>query len=379
MNKKNTIIAAIAVVVISIGVAIISQQSKPSRDSVKIGAILPLTGPIGYLGEGESLGIRLAAGAQDPAANKKVEFVFEDSQGKADAAISASRKLLEIQDIPIQAVFTTTPVLATLPIFKDSGRDVLVMTQCMVPGVTKGYPFAYRLYATSDEETDLLAAYAKQRGLRRFAGIHINNRFGEEGVNFFRDKIRAFGGEMVLQEQFTFADKDFRSLLTKIKSMNVDGLIIYAYSTTFPVIFQQMQELGMDLPVLGNLDLALGGLEDKVNLDFLKKVVFPAPRYYFEKDNPKTKSFNEKVRAAGSQPSIDVAYAYDMATLLIAAVQKADSGEPKAVAAALETLMPFEGATGSITLDENHDTRAEMKLVRWGSDGIEIVPPLDQQ
>jgi len=376
MNKKITITAGVAGIAILAGILIYSANNKGPHagDVVRVGAILPLTGPLGYLGQGESLGIRLAAESQQPGTQPRVEFVYEDSQGKADVALSAARKLLDVQGILIQAVFTTTPVLATLPVYKDSSADVLVFAQCMVPEVTKGYPFAYRLYATSDEETDLLSEYAKKHGLKRFAGLHINNRFGEEGVNFFGKKIAAFGGEMVLQEQFTFADKDFRSLLLKIKDLKVDGLIIYAYSTTFPVIFQQMQELGLDLPVLGNLDLALGGLQDKVQPDFLKNVIFPAPRYYFDKDNPKTKEFNQRVLATGNEPSIDVAYAYDMATVLIAAVQKAQSAEPKAVATALESLMPFEGATGTITLDENRDTRAEMKLVRWGDHGIELAP-----
>lgn len=373
MKKPIAIFGIIAAIIVALFV-FLPTGGADNADTIKVGAILPLTGPIAYLGEGESLGIRLASEQQTADAARQVEFVFEDSQGKANSAISAARKLLDMQGIPIHAVFTTTPVLATLPVYERAERDIMVITQCMVPGVTQGYPFAYRLYATSDEETDLLADYAKDKDLKRFAGIHINNRFGEEGVNFFKKKIEAFGGEMVLQDQFSFADKDFRNLLTKIKRLNVDGIIIYAYSTTFPVIFQQMQELGMeDMPVLGNLDLALGGLEEKVDPDFLENVIFPAPRYYFEDDNPNTITFNEKVRASGNQPTIDIAYAYDMASILIAAINEAETTKPDDVEAALLKLMPYEGATGTITLTEDRDTRAAMKLVKWVDGEINLA------
>ena len=280
---------------------------------------------------------------------------------------------MDFQGIRIFVVTTTSPVLSALPAFRDSGKDLLVIAQCMVPEVTKGFPFAYRLYATSDEETDLLAEYAKEKNLKKMGALHIRNQFGEEGVKFFKRKVTSFGCDVVLTESFAFSDKDFRTVIEKFKVEKIDGLIIYAYSTNFPLIFQQMQETGLMIPVLGNSDLALGGLEDKINNEFLRNVVFPAPNYYFVKGDQKIDKFNELVKATGTQPNFDMAYSYDMTKILIKAIKTSKSKSPKDIANALEKLMPYHGVSGTIRLNEHRDTRSDMKLVRWGSSGIELV------
>jgi branched-chain amino acid transport system substrate-binding protein len=353
------------------------RSGQPAADqTVRIGAILPLTGPTAYLGVNERLGMQIALDERGPSATPKVEFVFEDSKGTADLALSAMRKLLHFQDIRFHVVTTTTPVLATLPAYAQAGKSVLVIAQCMVPEVTKGYPFAYRLYATSDEETDLLSAYAKQQGFQRVGALHIQNRFGEEGVNYFSRKFTAAGGQVPLVESFAFTATDFRTTLAKFRELNLDAILIYAYSTNFPVIFQQMQEAGLNLPVLGNVDLALGGLQDKVNPDFLSRVVFPAPRYYFAQDSL-IQAFNAKVRARGTEPNFDIAYSYDMARVLIRALENADEIAPDAVGREIMELMPYQGVTGTIRLTADRDLRSDMRLVRWGPNGIELVASAD--
>jgi branched-chain amino acid transport system substrate-binding protein len=349
-----------------------SNSSKTEEGkTVNIGAILPMTGSTGYLGEGESLGTKLALADRKPT-DTKINFIFEDSKGKPEVALSAMQKLLA-QNVNIQVVSTTAPVLATLPAYKQSGKDILVIAQAMIPQATKDYPFAYRLYPTSDEETDLLAAYAKDKGFKKIGALHINNRFGEEGVNFFKKKVKINGAEVVIIESFAFTDKDFKTILAKMKSSKVDALIIYAYSTSFPTIFQQMQEVGLKVPVMGNADLALGGMDKKVPADFLKNVVFPAPRYYFAKGDANVEAFNAKVKAQGKEPSFDIAYFYDMTNILAKAIDKTPSKAPKDIAKSIESLMPYQGVTGLIRLNEYRDTRADMKLVTWDNGSLTIV------
>jgi ABC-type branched-subunit amino acid transport system substrate-binding protein len=78
----------------------------PQKEKVaRVGIILPMTGPTAYLGEGEALGSRLALESQNAQSPIKVEYVFEDSQGKPDIAISAVRKLLDVQNIRLHVVY----------------------------------------------------------------------------------------------------------------------------------------------------------------------------------------------------------------------------------------------------------------------------------
>jgi len=375
MSTKLSKVLQITVVIVTVvsGLLITSCARKnDANKKIEFAAILTLTGPTAYLGEDEKFGIQTALESAGGDA-APISFVFEDCQGKADVAVTAARKQMDFSKRQFFAVFTTTPVLATLPMFKDSGKDLFVVAQCMLPKVTVGYPFAYRTYANSDEETDLLSQYAVEKKFKRVAGLHMSNRFGEEGVKTFKSKFELADNVVPKIESFSFADKDFRGVLEKLRSTQPDALIIYAYSTTFPIIFRQMQEMGWTIPVLANCDMALGGIKESVPNDFLKNVVFPAPRYYFSPYDPKIIAFNKLIREKGREPNFDIGYSYDMTKILIAAARKAKDNTPSSFAEAVRTVMPFDGVTGRITLDKNRDTRADMKLVHWAESGIEIV------
>jgi branched-chain amino acid transport system substrate-binding protein len=344
-----------------------------SAEVVKIGAILPLTGPTAYLGEGEKFGMELALKNRTQT-TPKIEILFEDSQGKPDVAVSSARKLLDIQNVDIHVVATTAMALAALPVYEKSGKDVLVFPQSVMPGITKKYPFAYRVYATADEETDLLAAYAKKQGYKRVGALNVFGKLGEEAIKQFQSKISVFDGQVVATESFPLTEKDFRVALQKFKNLNLDAILLYPPATVYPTIAKQIDEVGLDLPILGSLNLAFKGLDKKLTPKFIEKTVFPAPRYFVASDDPKVKEFDEKTKASGKESSFDIAYFYDMTNILIKAIESTPSRSAKAIGETIMKNSPYDGVTGKIRLNQDRDTKADMDLVRWGANGtIEVV------
>lgn len=343
-----------------------------STEVVKIGAILPLTGPTAYLGEGQQFGINLAL--SDLKTNKrKVEFIFEDSKGKPDIAVSAAKKLLNLDNVNIQVVSTTGVALATLPVYKQSGKDILVFVSSTLPEITKNYPFAYRVYPTADEETDVLASYVKKQNYKRIGALNVAGQVGEVAIKLLNEKVKSFGSEIIATESFKIGEKDFRVALQKFKELNLDGFFVYPFSTDYPTISKQYDEIGLDIPVLGNLNLAFNNIDKQLTTNFKKNVVFPAPRYFFSKDDQAIKAFNEKTKAAGKESSFDIAYYYDMTSILVKAIDNSNSLSAKAIGEAIQKQMPYQGVSGTIRLNENRDTRAEMGLVRYSSDGIKVI------
>ena len=264
-----------------------------STQVVKIGAIVPLTGSNAYLGEGERLGMQLAL-ANYPDMESKVSFIFEDSKGKPEVALSAARKLLDVQNVNIHIVATSGVALATLPMYKESGKDLLVFAQATFPKVTKDYPFAYRIYTSADEEARLLASYAKKKGYLRVGALYLRNRVFEESNKLFQKEIEPYGGKVVISESFANEDKDIKPLLEKLKQSNLDAIFVYGFATNLPTIANQMDEVGLKLPVLVNSIIASAGIDKKLPPDFLKQVVFPVPRYFTAKEDVRIQEFNKK-------------------------------------------------------------------------------------
>jgi len=343
-----------------------------STKVVKIGAILPLTGPTGYLGEGQKFGMQLAL-TDLQQSNRKVEFIFEDSKGKPDIAVSAAKKLLDIDNVNIQIVSTTAISLAALPIYKQSGKDVLVFVMSVLPGITKDYSFAYRIYPTSDEETDLLMSYAKKQNYKRIGALNVAGKSGEIAIKLLGQKINSFGGTIVATESFSPGTKDFRIAMQKFKMLDLDAIFIYPFATDFPSISKQYDEGGLDIPVLGSLNLAFNDIDNQLATNFKKNVVFPAPRYLFSKDDPLIKSFDEKAKKAGKESSFDIAYSYDMTNILVKAINSSSSLSSKDIGEAIQKQMPYQGVSGTIRLNKDRDTVADMSLVRYTSNGIKIL------
>jgi branched-chain amino acid transport system substrate-binding protein len=345
--------------------------NNPVTQVVKIGVVLPLTGSNASLGEGQKLGMKLALDKSKQSGHP-VEMVFEDSQGKPDIAVSSVKKLLDFQNVNIQVLSTSNVAKATLPLYKQSGNDSLVMVQATLPNITKDYPFAYRIYQTANQEVDLLTSYAKKKKYLRIGALHFKNRSAEEAVKLFQKEIVPLGGQLVATESFSPTDKDIRPIIQKLKALNLDAILIYSLPTYYPLIANQIDEMKLEVPVLANSSVAIGKFDGGVSSSFLKRAVFPATRFYMEKNNPLVQELTKKIKDAGGEETQDVAYFYDMTNLLVKAIQSSASTKPQDIGNAMLKLTPYEGATGTIKFNEFRDAQPLMRLARFGEKGIEI-------
>src|SRR5690348_4683567 len=76
-------------------------------DTIRLGAILPLTGPGAVVGTQEMRGIQFAidaANARGGVRGNQVEVTFEDNQAKPDVSVLSFNKLVDLQHIPM--IFT---------------------------------------------------------------------------------------------------------------------------------------------------------------------------------------------------------------------------------------------------------------------------------
>ncbi len=203
--------------------------------------------------------------------------------------------------------------------------------------------------------------------------MNVAGQAGEVAIKLLNEKVKSFGGEIIAIENFKPGEKDFRVALQKFKSLNLDGIFIYPFATDYPTISKQYDELGLEIPVLGSLNLAFSNLDKQLTTNFKKNVVFPAPRYFFSKDDPAIKAFDEKTRASGKESSFDIAYAYDMTNILVKAIDNSSSLSAKSISEAIQKQMPYQGVSGNIRLNDDRDTRSDMRLVQYTSNGVKVL------
>lgn len=373
-NKGLLSVVALLIVGAIVGFYTLRKDDHTSKEGpIPFSAILPLTGPLSHLGENERIGMTLALEDAKAEGRQAIAFSFDDSTGKGPAAVTVVRKRLDVDKNRFFIVATTGPILATLPIFKELGDDVVLIAQTMYPGVTKDVSFAFQIFPSSRQEAEMLAKHAIETGKKRIAALHIQNEWGTESVATFRNALEAAGGSLVVTEVYSFADKDFRLLLSKLLSSDPDALLIYAYPDTFPVVMKQFAEIGKMIPILANADFAIGTIVKDIPLDVLTNTVFPAPRYLYDASNPSISKFNERVRASGHEPNFDIATFYDMTMILNKAALAANDRSPEAFRAALAKAFPYDGVTGHMNLNPDRSLAVEFALSKWVNGTLELV------
>jgi branched-chain amino acid transport system substrate-binding protein len=371
IKKRLYVLAGIASVTVLAFLAGCGKGSDPNANakqqskSVRVAAILPLTGPAASLGEDAKFGMDMAY-RDFQGATGLVSFSYEDSQSKPETTISALRKQLDVNGTRVFVIATTAPVQAALPALRDAKLDVLAFVSATMPDVAAGYPFAYRIYPTASEEVATLAEYATKKGLKAIAALAPRNRVGEESLTMLAAQLEPHGASVLLAETFDMTQKDFRSLLAKIKAAKIDAVCLTGcFPSQYAPILNQMIEAGITVPVLCGLGMVTAGVEKDLPMEFLGRLAFVAPPFYFNPDKAATSKFMKDVQARGKVPNYDIGYAYDTTALFLRAVETAHTGNPKDIIAAMENLLPYEGVTGSLTFNQNRDAVLGLRACRW--------------
>jgi len=103
----------------------------PARETIRVGAILAVTGPASFLGAPEARTLEMlvaALNAQGGADGRSVELVLKDSGGSPEKAISFARQLIEEQKVlAIIGPSTSGESIAVKPIAEEGAFEMLTV------------------------------------------------------------------------------------------------------------------------------------------------------------------------------------------------------------------------------------------------------------
>jgi len=181
------------------------------------------------------------------------------------------------------------------------------------------------------------------------------NDYNKGLASFFEEEFTRLGGEIVASEAFTDEEKtvDFNAQLTKIKASNPEFLYLPNYYSAVALISKQSKQLGLDVPEGGGdgwdspklVEIGGKNVENGVFTNHFSK----------EDPSPEVQGFVGKYRERyGVDPDALASLAYDAASILISAIEKAGSKEGSAIRDTLKD-MQFNGATGKINFDQNRN------------------------
>lgn len=365
---SRRLLALLAVVTFVVAAAVVAAPDVAyAADPIVIGLFAPMSGDNAEYGRTFDRAITIFVDQINAAGGihgRPIQIVKEDDRAQpAEAANIARRFAADRNIIATIGSFSSTASLAAAPILERAGV-VQLSPSSSHPDFTKQGTYMFRNVNTQDVEGPLNAEFVVGRlGAKRIAVIYRQDDWGLTASQSFVKAARSLGAEVVLNEAVIEGTRDFRTLITRLHTLNPDAIYLALFYADAAVFAQQAKQGGLRVPVVTNSSLhnpqliALGG--DAVE-------GFYVPANFFPGDpDPVVQNFIAAYRARwNEEPDQFAAIAYDSIAVIAEAIKSIlDAGRPltrQAVRDALYALPPYRGVSGIIRFDSEGDVHKQM-------------------
>jgi branched-chain amino acid transport system substrate-binding protein len=386
MRSRYRLRLGLAGVVVALALA---GCGRSTTEELVIGEYGSLTGGDATFGQSTKAGVEVAlaelvAEKGGTIGGMNVRVVVEDDQGRPEEAASVVQKLVN-QDRVVAVIgeVASSRSLAAGPICQQNGVP-MISPSSTNPGVTQIGDFIFRMCYLDDFQGQVMARFTAQNlGLKRVAVLKdIKNDYSVALAQFFTDEFVKNGGSIVVEQSYQSGDQDYRAQLTAIKAQNPEAIILPGYYTEAGLIGRQARELGLTMPIIGG-----DGWESEKLIEIGGEAMngcYYANHWSLDQPNPRLQAFLTAYRAKfKGDPDAIGGLAYDAATVLFRSLEKLAAEDPATFAGLgssragtearkaatrklrdlIATTADYEGATGTITLDENRNPKKPIVVI----------------
>ncbi|CAM2146045.1 Leu/Ile/Val-binding protein homolog 6 [Pararobbsia alpina] len=333
-NKKRTLLKAAAALVLA-GSTVLAH----AEDVVKIGLIVPMSGPFASTGRQVDAAVKLyIAQHGDTVAGKKIQVILKDDTNVPDTTKRLAQELIVNDHVAVLAGFGLTPLaLAAAPLATQAKVPMIVMNAATAM-ITEQSPYIVRTGFTLPQNTLGIARWAPKNGIKKVVTMVADYGPGIDAQNSFKKVFEAEGGQVVEQIRVPVANPDFSPFLQKVADLKPDALFIFVPSGAGAVFMKQFAERG-----LAKQGIKLIGTGDVVDDDILNNMgdvalgAVTSMNYSAALDNADNKAYVAAFEKAnpGMRPNFHSVGAYDGMHLIYAALEatKGDTNGDKLLAA----------------------------------------------
>jgi branched-chain amino acid transport system substrate-binding protein len=327
-----------------------------AQQTVRIGFVVPMTGPFTSTGKQLLAGARLyMAQKGDTVAGRKIELVVRDDTGNADLTKRLSQELIVRDRVSILTGFGLTPgALAVAPLATEAKVPQIVL-MAATSIITERSPFIVRTSFSIPQTTVPIADWAAQNGMKRVVTLVSDFAPGIDVETQFKTRFEAAGGQVLASLRVPLANPDFSPFLQRVIDLKPDALFAWVPAGVGAPFMRQFVERGLDKS--GIRFIAEGSLteDDVVNqMGDAALGVVTTHHYSTAHDSPENKAFVAAFRAAnnGLRPNLMAIQAYDGMHIIYEALRKT-GGKADDGAVLVEAMkgLSFVSPRGPVTVD----------------------------
>ena len=356
--KLNTIVAA---AVVLFGSATYAQDMV-----VKIGHVGPTSGGIAHLGKDNENGAKMAIdelnakGVMIGGKKVKLELQPEDDAGDPKQGTAVAQKLVDSKVAGVIGHLNSGTTIPASKIYSDAGIPQISPSATNPKYTRQGFKTAFRVVADDVHLGSTLGKYAvKELKGKSIAVIDDRTAYGQGVAEEFTKAVKANGGA-VAETQFT-TDKatDFTAILTQIKAKKPDVVFFGGMDAVAGPMIRQMKQLGITAKFMGGDGICSSELPKLAGGAMSDGQVVCAEAGGVEGTQKvgMDKFRDDYKKKFGIDVQVYAPYVYDALNVMVAAMVKAGSADPKVYLPVLAKTDGYKGVTGTIAFDDKGDVK----------------------
>ena len=336
-------------------------QARPvqAQEPIRIGWLVPLTGPNATSGIGTDRGVQLAAQEINQAggiSGRKVEIVARDTQGDPTKAVNAALELINSERVQfILGPTLSGEALATTAVVARSRIPTIVLGTVDSLVDAAKYPYAFRLTASVSSWVDAANTYALDIPKAKRIGI--------------LSETTGFGTTEVVFSAFVDPNQtDLTTEMQKAKAAGTEAMIVWTGSAGLVArILNARSEVGLDIPLVGHPAMGTGSVLPLLNKpsDWEKVYIVGFRSMTFDDGGRLPERTEGFLAMARKFTAVDdttlwwIANGYDTVQLVRHAIEQAGSTKPDDIRKALEGTRDLQLLHTKVTFSpENHNNQA---------------------
>jgi branched-chain amino acid transport system substrate-binding protein len=247
----------------------------PAQQVIKIGAIYPLTGPVGQAGINQKHAIELAMDVVNTTDFKnlnlplaktaglpnlkgaKVTVIFSDHQGKPDLGLSEAERLITQEHVVVLTGCYHSSVTETASMVAERMKIPFYNFESSAPKLTKrGFKWFFR--SGPDDETfsiamfEFLKEFGKKKNIKfkTMAVLYEDTLYGKDSGRIEKELAKKHGLEVVADVPYRRSATSLTSEVQRLKAANPDVLFPTSYISDAILLTKTSKELDYNAPLV---------------------------------------------------------------------------------------------------------------------------------
>jgi branched-chain amino acid transport system substrate-binding protein len=379
---KGRLAAALSVCALAAALGIAGRTSATSAtaaqaEDLRIGALLPMSGPNAEYGQtfGSGADLSVAHVNADHLLAEKLVLSYEDSQALPMQGVLGMNKLVNVYRTPFVLTGFTGVSKAIAPLARRS-QTVAVNGGGVGPDLAQLGAYFWNVIPLANSEVRAIIPYlVSERKLTRFVLIYVDDPLGQSINQELAQDLPPAGATLAASFAVPAGSQQFGGVVARVRDAKPDLIFIASYGAQQSQIVKQLRDNGVSQQIASYSAFSIPAINA---LPEAKGALYTTQRFNWNAPDKLTQRFvTDYTQKYGRKPTAYAANYYNAVRLFsILAAQLEHEGKPVTgpnLLDARQRLQHFDLVGGSVSFDANGTVRAPIQVNQIDGAGGTVV------